>query len=319
MRLPSCAVAPLLLLACASAQAQSDYPSRPIRYVVAVAPGGINDFLARVVAAKLNEAWSQPVIVDNRPGAGGNIGANVVAKSQPDGYTLLNVSVGHAVNVTLYPSLPYDLRKDLAPVVFLASSPLIACVTASLPIKSVSELVTYAKSSPVNYGVGFIGAISHVSVEQFKRQMAVDMNQVPYNGGGPAATALASGQVQVVFNAIPELMPMVKAGRVRPIAITSARRSPLLPDVATMGEQGIRNFEMGNWVGVMTRTGTPQPVVKKVAAEIDRILKMPDIREKLLAQGFETGGGSPEQFDKFLNSEIDRWGRIVKASGARVD
>ena len=301
------------------AHAQKDYPVRPIRYVVAVAPGGINDFLARVVGAKLSEAWGQPVIVDNRPGAGGNVGANLVAKSQPDGYTILNVSLGHAINVTLYSSLPYDLRKDLTPVVFLASSPLIACVTAALPIKSIDELVAYARSNPVNYGTGFVGSISHVSVEQFKRQMGIDMNQVPYTGGGPAATALASGQVQVVFNAIPELITLVRGGRVRAIAILSAARSPLLPDVSTMAEQGVKNFEVGNWVGVMTRAGTPQTVVRRLAGEIDRILKLPDVREKLVAQGFDIGGGSPELFDKFLNAEIDRWGKVVKTTGARAE
>jgi tripartite-type tricarboxylate transporter receptor subunit TctC len=303
----------------APAHAQNDFPAKPIRYVVAVAPGGINDFLARVVGAKLNEAWGQPVIVDNRPGSGGNIGANVVAKSQPDGYTILNVSLGHAVNVTLYSSLPYDLRKDLAPVSFLASAPLIACVPATLPVKSINELVAYAKSNPVNYAIGFTGSISHVSVEVFKRQMGIEMNQVPYNGGGPAATALASNQVQVLFNAIPELITFVRGGRVRALAVASAKRTSLLPDVPTMAEQGVKDFEMGNWVGVMTRAGTPQPVIKKLAGEIDRILKLPDVREKLLAQGFDIGGGTPEQFTKFLNAEIERWGKVVKAAGARAD
>jgi tripartite-type tricarboxylate transporter receptor subunit TctC len=303
----------------AAAQAQSDFPAKPIRYVVAVAPGGINDFLARVVGAKLNEAWGQPVIVDNRPGAGGNVGANVVAKSQPDGYTILNVSLGHAVNVTLYSSLPYDLRKDLAPVVYLASAPLIACVPTALPIKSIDELVAYAKANPVNYAMGFTGSISHVSIEVFKRRMGIDMNQVAYSGGGPAATALASNQVQVLFNAIPELITFVRGGRVRALAIASGRRSPLLPDVPTMAEQGVKDFEMGNWVGVMTRAGTPQPVVRKLAAEIDRILKMPDVRDRLLAQGFDIGGGTPEQFTQFLDSEIERWGKVVKAAGARAD
>ncbi len=301
------------------ARAQDAYPSKPIRYIVAVAPGGINDFLARVVGSKLAEAWGQPVIVDNRPGAGANVGANLVAKSQPDGYTILNASLGHAINVTLYDKLDYDLRKDLAPVSFLASSPLIVCVTNNLPIKSIGDLVAYAKANKVNYGTGFVGSISHVSVELFKRQMGIDMNQIPYSGGGPAAIALASGQVQVVFNAIPELITYVKSGRVRAIAITSAKHSPLLPEVPTMAEQGVKNFEMGNWVGVMTRAGSPPANIRKLSAEIDRILQLPDVREKLIAQGFDIGGGTPEQFGKFLNAEIDRWGKVIKAIGAKAE
>jgi len=300
-------------------QAQSGYPEKPIRYVVAVAPGGINDVLARAIGAKLNEVWGQPVIVDNRPGAGGNVGANLVAKSLPDGYTILNASLGHAINVNLYSSLPYDLRKDLTPVVFLASSPLIIGVNAGLPIKSVAELVAYAKSNPVNFGSGGAGFISHLSMEVLKRQMGFEMTHVPFNGGGPAAIALASGQVQVVANAIPELITLVRAGRVRAIALTSVKRSPLLPEVATTAEQGVKNFEMGNWVGVLTRAGTPQPIVNKLAGEIDRILQMPDVKEKLVAQGFDVVGGTPEQFAKFLNAEIERWGRVVKETGAKVD
>jgi tripartite-type tricarboxylate transporter receptor subunit TctC len=301
------------------AHAQGNYPDKPIRYVVAVAPGGINDVLARAIGAKLNEAWGQPVIVDNRPGAGGNVGANLVAKSQPDGYTILNASLGHAINVNLYSNLPYDLRKDLMPVVFLASSPLIIGVNAGLPVKSIAELVAYAKSNPVNYGSGGAGFISHLSMEVLKRQTGIEMTHVPFNGGGPAAIALASNQVQVVANAIPELIVLVRSGRVRAIALTSAKRSPLLPEVATTGEQGLKNFEMGNWVGVLTRAGTPQPIVKKLAGEIDRILQMPDVKDKLVAQGFDVAGGTPEQFAKYLNSEIDRWGKVVKETGARVD
>lgn len=301
------------------AYGQADFPTRPIRYIVAVAPGGINDFLARVVGAKLAEAWGQPVIVDNRPGAGANVGANLVAKSQPDGYTILNASLGHAINVTFYEKLDYDLRKDLAPVSYLASAPLIVCVTNNLPIKSISDLVAYAKANKVNYGTGFVGSISHVSVELFKRQMGVDMNQIPYSGGGPAAIALASGQVQVVFNAIPELITFVKSGRVRAIAITSAKHSPLLPEVPTMAEQGVKNFEMGNWVGVMTRAGSPPANIRKLSTEIDRILQQPDVKEKLIAQGFDIGGGTPEQFGKFLNAEIERWGKVIKAIGAKAE
>lgn len=301
------------------AQAQGSYPDKPIRYIVAVAPGGINDFLARVVGAKLADAWGQPVIVDNRPGAGANVGANLVAKSQPDGYTILNASLGHAINVTFYEKLDYDLRKDLAPVSYLASAPLIVCVTNTLPIKSINDLVAYAKTNKVNYGTGFVGSISHVSVELFKRQMGVEMNQIPYSGGGPAAIALASGQVQVVFNAVPELITFVKSGRIRAIAITSAKHSPLLPEVPTMAEQGVKNFEMGNWVGVMTRAGSPPANIRKLSAEIDRILQQPDVKEKLIAQGFDIGGGTPEQFGKFLNAEIERWGKVIKAIGAKAE
>lgn len=305
--------------ASAAAATAADYPTRPIRYVVAFAPGGINDILARIVGQKLSDAWGQPVIVDNRPGAGGNVGAELVAKSTPDGYTILNISTAHTISQSLYSKLGYSLERDLTPVVWLGGSSLIMVVTPSLPVKSVAELIAWAKGNRLIYASGGVGVISHLSLEMFKGAAKINATHVPYKGVGPSIPDLISGQVHVMINAIPELFPYAKGGRLRIIGTLTEKRHPFMPDVPTMIEQGYPDFVLANWVGIVAAAGTPKPAVNKLAAEVTRILKHPDVAGKLSDQGFDPGGGTPEAFGKLIRSEVARFGKAVKDSGAKVD
>jgi len=296
-----------------------DYPKRPIRYVVAFAPGGINDIMARVVGQKLNDAWGHPVIIDNRPGAGGNLGTELVAKSAPDGYTILNISTAQTISQTLYSKLGYNLERDFAPVALLGYSPLIIAIHPGVNARTVSEFAAIAKTKPLSYASGGIGTISHLSGEMLKRAVGFDMTHVPYKGAGPGSADLMGGQVQMMINAVPEMFPPVKAGRARCIGVMADKRHPFLPDVPTLAEQGYKDFILGNWVGVVAPAGVPKAVVNKLAAEIARIMKMPDVIEKMAAQGFDPVPSSPEEFGKRIKSEIARFGVAVKESGARAD
>jgi len=311
----------LLVLAAAlgAPAAAAGYPERPIRYLVGFAPGGINDILARIVGQKLNEAWGEPVIVDNRPGAAGNLAAEIVARSNPDGYTIMNISTAHAISQTLYSKLGYSLERDLTPVIVLGSSPLIMCVYPGLPVKSVAELVAWAKTNRLIYASGGVGVISHLSMEMFKVAAKIDATHVPYKGVGPAVPDLISGQVHVMANAIPELFPYAKAGKLRVIGVMTEKRHPFMPDVPTFIEQGYKEFVMGNWTGIIAPAGTPKAITHKLAAEVTRILNTPDIRDKLTQQGFDPIGGTPEEFGKLIHSEVIRFGKAVKASGAKAD
>ena len=297
----------------------ADYPVRPIRYVVAFAPGGINDILARIVGQKLSEAWGQPVIVDNRPGAGGNLGAELVAKSQPDGYTILNVSTAHAISQTLYAKLGYSFATGLTPVVLLGSSPLMTAVNPGLPVKSVGELIAYAKSNRLVYGSGGVGVISHLSMEMLKTAAKIDATHVPYKGAGPAVADLIGGQVHVMTNAIPELFPFAKGGKLRVIGQMTEKRHHMLPDVPTYIEQGHKDFVLGNWGGIAMPAGVPRAIVDKLAAEVTRIIRSPDVHKRLSDLGFDPLGSTPEQFRALALKEIDRFGAAVKASGAKAD
>jgi len=297
----------------------ADYPARPIRYVVAFAPGGINDILARIVGQKMNESWGQPVIVDNRPGAGGNVGAEIVARSAPDGHTIMNISTAHTIAQTLYPKLNYSLTRDLAPVAVLGSSPLITGVNSSVPVKTVPELIAWAKSGKGIYASGGVGVISHLSMEMIKTATGVNMTHVPYKGAGPAAVDLISGQVHVMTNAIPELFPFVKSGKIRIIGIMDEKRHPFLPDVPTYIEQGYKEFVMGNWAGIVAPAGTPAPILAKLAQETSRIVRSPETRKRLEELGFDPIGGTPDAFGKLIREEVVRFGKAVKASGATVN
>ncbi len=306
------------LVTCVCAQAQN-YPSRPLRYVVAFVPGGINDILARIVGQKLSEAWGQPVIVDNRPGAGGNLGTELVAKSSPDGYTLLNISTAQAISATLYSKLGYNLERDLAPVALLGSSPLIIGIHPGVTARTVAEFANASKQKPFSYASGGVGTISHLSGEMLKRALGFNMTHVPYKGAGPGVTDVMGGQVQMMINAVPELFPSVKSGRLRCIGVMAEKRHPFLPDVPTLIEQGHKEFVMGNWVGIVTAAGAPKDVINKLSAEINRILKLPDVVEKLTVQGFDPVQSTPESFGRHVKAETARFGKAVKESGARVD
>ncbi|HEX6002887.1 MAG TPA: tripartite tricarboxylate transporter substrate binding protein [Burkholderiales bacterium] len=309
----------LLIAGSAGHAAQTDYPTRPIRYVVAFAPGGINDIMARIVGQKLNEVWGQPVIVDNRPGAGGNLAAELVAKTTPDGYTFMNISTAHTIAQTLYKRLHYSLERDLTPVVVLGSAPLMMVVTPGLPVKNVKELVDWAKKNRLIYASGGAGVISHLSMEMFKVATGIDATHVPYKGVGPAIPDLISGQAHVMINAVPELFPYAKGGRLRIIATLTEKRHPFTPDVPTMIEQGYKDFVMGNWTGIVAPAKAPKPVVNKLAKEITTIIRSPEVSKRLADMGVDPLGGTPQEFGKLIHFEIERFGKAVKASGARVD
>ena len=297
----------------------ADYPTRPIRYVVAFAPGGINDIMARIVAQKLNESWGQPVIVDNRPGAGGNLAAELVAKTTPDGYTFMNISTAHTISQTLYTKLNYSLARDLTPVVVLGTAPLMMVLNPGVPAKNVNELIGWAKKNRLIYASGGAGVISHLSMEMFKVAAGIDATHVPYKGVGPAVPALLSGQAHVMINAVPELFPHAKGGRLRIIGTLTEKRHPFMPEVPTFIEQGYKDFVMGNWTGIVAPAKTPKAVVDKLATEITRIIRSPEVSKRLAEMGVDPLGGTPEEFGKLIRSETERFGKAVKASGAKVD
>jgi len=303
----------------ASAQA---YPTRPIRLVVPFPAAGTTDILARAAAQKLTEAFGQAVVVDNRPGAGGNIGSDLVAKSAPDGYTLLMGTVGtHAINPSLYSKMPYDHIKDFVPVVLVAGVPNVLVVNPALPVNSVADLIKLAKDKPgtINFASSGSGTSIHLSGELFKTMAGVDMMHVPYKGSSPALTDLIGGQVQIMFDNLPSSLPQIKGGKLRAVAVTSMKRAPALPDVPTINESGLPGFEASSWFGILAPAGTPAPIVARINAEVNKWLQSADAREKLLGQGAEAAGGSPEQFAAYIRSETEKWAKVVKASGAKVD
>ena len=312
------AIALLMLMASARAQAQN-YPVRPIRYVVSFSPGGLNDILARIVGQKLAESWGQPVIVDNRPGAGGNLGTELVAKSAADGYTILNISTAQVISQSLYAKLGYSLERDLAPVVLLAYTPLVVTVHNGIAAKGVSDLVTVAKTTKLVNASGGHGTISHLSGEMFKRAVGFNATHVPYKGNGPAIPDMMSGQAHLLLNGVPDLLPAIKSGRVRAIAMAADGRHRLLPDVSTMAEQGYKDFVLGNWVGIVMPTGTPKPIIDKMYGEVARLMKQPDVAEKIAQQGFDSAVASPADFSVRIKKEIALFAKAVKESGARVD
>ncbi|HKE38922.1 MAG TPA: tripartite tricarboxylate transporter substrate binding protein [Casimicrobiaceae bacterium] len=312
----------LLLVCLASASGAQGYPNHAIRLVVPFPAGGTTDILARAVAQKLTEAVGQSVVVDNRPGAGGNIGADVVAKSAPDGYTLLMGTVGtHAINPSLYAKMPYDHVKDFVPVVLVAGVPNVLVVNPSLPVNSVADLIKLAKSKPgsINFASSGNGTSIHLSGELFKTMAGVDMTHVPYKGSAPALTDLIGGQVQVMFDNLPSSLPYIKAGKLRAIAVTSLKRAPALPDVPTISESGLPGFEASSWFGVLAPAGTPPAVVTRLNSEVNKWLQTPEAKEQLLAQGAQAAGDTPEQFAAFIRSETEKWAKVVKASGAKID
>jgi tripartite-type tricarboxylate transporter receptor subunit TctC len=300
----------------------ADYPSKPIHIVVPFAAGGTTDFLARAIAQDLGTSMGTTVIVDNRPGAGGNIGSDLVAKSAPDGYTLLLGTVGtHAINASLYKKMPYDTVKDFAPISLVASVPNILVVHPSVPAKSVKELIALAKAKPgaLAFASSGNGSSIHLSGELFKSMTDVDMVHVPYKGSGPALTDLVGGQVQLMFDNMPSSFPHVKAGRLRALAVTSSKRSPAAPDVPTIAESGVPGYESVAWFGILAPAGTPPEIVKKLNAEIAKTLKSPEVMKRLASQGAEPVSNTPEQFAVYIKSEMAKWAKVVKTSGAQVD
>jgi tripartite-type tricarboxylate transporter receptor subunit TctC len=303
------------------ASAQAPYPSKPLRFILPFPPGGGTDTLGRVIGQKLGELLGQQVVMDNRPGAGANLGAEIAAKSPPDGYTIFMGNVAHTINASLYSKLNYDLVKDFATVTMLASTPNILVVHPSLPAKSVKELVALAKARPgqLDYASSGGGSSSHLAAELFNNMAGVKMTHVPYKGGGPAVVALISGQVSVGFATTPSVMPHVKSNKLRGLAVTSARRLPLAPDLQTISEAGVSGYEAVTWYGLLVPAGTPKEIITRLHAEAVKTLGLPDIRKRLDASGFEAIGNTPEEYAAYTRNEIDKWAKVIKASGARAD
>jgi tripartite-type tricarboxylate transporter receptor subunit TctC len=313
-----CAAAVSLGAGAALAQA---YPSKPVKLVVPFPPGAYTDSVARLVAQKLSEKWGQPVTVENRPGAAGNIGTDHVAKSEPNGYTLIMATVANTISVSLYKNLTHDFVKDLSPVSLVATVPLVLVANPSIAARSVQELVQITRASPgkFSYASGGNGSTGHLAGEMFNSMTRGQIVHVPYKGITPAVTDLVGGQVSLMFASMDSALPLIKAGRVKALAVTSAKRSPMLPDSPSMVESGFAGFESAAWAGILAPAGTPKAVVDALNAEVSNILRMPDVRERLTSLGAEPGGGSPEDFAAFIAAEIAKWARVVKASGARVD
>jgi len=304
----------------ATAFAQS-YPSKPIRVVVPATPGGAIDLAARTIGAKLTEAWGQPVVVENKGGAAGIVGSDSVAKAAPDGHTLALVASSHAINPSLYAKLPFDTVKDFAPVILTHVVPLVLVVNQALPAKSVNEFISYAKANPgkLSFASSGNGGAPHLSAELFKAMAGIDMLHVPYKGSTAAHPDLLSGQVPVMFDTVVAIAPHVKSGRVRALGVTTTRRSAVLPDVPPISQAGLPGYDTSTWGGVLAPGGTPMEIVAKLNAEIARILKMPDVRERMMNAGSEPGGGTPEQFKAFIDAEMIKWAKVVKDSGAKAD
>jgi tripartite-type tricarboxylate transporter receptor subunit TctC len=312
------ALAGLCIVAAAGAQ---PYPSKAIRVVVAFAPGGIADFAARSVSQKLSETLGVPVVVENRAGAGGITGAEVVAKAAPDGYTLLVTSISHTINPSVRKNLPFDAVRDFAPVTLIADAPNFLVVHPSLPPKSVKELVALARARPgqVTYASSGTGTSTHLSGEMFKAMARIDIVHVPYKGGGPAVIDLIGGHVLMMFSTLPSVLQQVRAGKLRGLAVTGGRRFPAAREFPTMIEAGIAGFEVSGWSGMFAPAGTPKDAVGRLAGEIAMILRAPEVKERFFVQGAEPVGNTPEEFAAFVKSEIAKWKKVVEFSGMRAD
>ncbi|WP_419185622.1 Bug family tripartite tricarboxylate transporter substrate binding protein [Comamonas testosteroni] len=305
-----------------SAFAQSEYPNKPIRLVVPFPPGGGTDMIARAVAQKVAEQNKWNVVVENKPGAGGNLGVDAAAKAAPDGYTLVMGQTSNlAINPTLYPKLPYKPLTDLAPVALVSSSPIVMVASVTSPFKSFGDVVAAAKKAPDSLTLGYSGngTVAHLAGEMAENAAGIQLRHVPYKGAAQALTDVMSGQVTLYMSSIPTLLGHVRNGKVRPIVVTSAKRSNQLPDTPTLAEAGYKEFDAISWFGILAPAGTPPAIVQKINQAVNQALKQPDVAEKLRSEGGEVLGGSPEQFAQLLRTELPRWGQIVKKSGASLD
>ena len=301
-------------------QAQS-YPSKPVRVVVPYPPGGPTDIVARVLFQQVAESTGQQFLIDNRAGAGGNIGAEAVAKAPADGYTLLIGTTAHAINMSLFKSLNYDVQKDLAPVSLLTQGPLVLVTHPQFPANSIKELIDMAKAKPgsLNFASSGNGQSTHLSAELFNSMAGIKMVHVPYKGSAPALGDLMSGQVGIMFDTTLSAMPFVKAGKLKALGVTSPQRTPAAPDVPTIAESGLPGYEVFAWNGVLVPAGTPKAIVAQLNEEIRKAMQLPQVREKFSAQGFAASWNTPDQFGVFVRNEVEKWARTVKASGATLD
>lgn len=303
-------------------QAQTPYPSRPIKLIVPFPAGGGTDIIAREVANKVATQQGWTIVVDNKPGSGGNLGVDAAAKAAPDGYTLvLGQTSNLAINPTLYTKLPYNAEKDLAPVSLVASAPLVLVVASDSPFKTLAEVVTVAKAKPeaLNYASSGSGTVAHLATEQFQKTANVKFTHVPYKGAAQGVTDVIGGQVEMYMSSIPTLIGHIKGGKMRAIAVTSLKRTDDLPNVPTVAESGYKGFEAVTWFGIAGPAQMPKDVIAKLNAAFNKALETPDVKKKLVDQGADVLGGSPEKFASLIHEDIARWGRIVKESGAKVD
>lgn len=313
----------LVLLAAATAVDQAgaqQYPAKPVRMVVPFAPGGISDALARIVGQKLSEKWGDPVIVDNRPGAGGNVGTEIVARAVPDGYTLLLVAPSLAISPSLYTKLGYDPLRDFAPVSLVALATNLMVVHPSLPVGTIKELIAYGKARPgtISYGSGGSGTSGQLAAELFKLSAGVDFLHVAYKGAGPAVNALLGGEVQLMFAPITLVLSLANAGKLKAVAVTGARRSTAAPNIPTVAESGLPGFDVSSWFGVVAPAGTPARIVSMLNREISALASLPDARERIIAQGAEPTSTTPDEFARHLRAEIGKWARVIKAAGIQA-
>jgi len=295
------------------------YPTKPIRLINPFTPGGTVDIVARAMAQRLNEAWGQPVIVDNRPGGGTMIGTGMVARAAPDGYTLLTTTGTIAVNVSLYRNLPFDAVKDLTPIALVVQTPSVLGVHPSVPAKSVQELINLARAKPgqVIYASAGAGTSTHLTMEMFKSAAKIDLLHVPYKGGGPAVAALLGGEVHAIFNPPSAILPQARAGKVRALAVSSIQRVEIAPELPTVAESGVPGFESIIWYAMFAPAGTPRAIIGQINAEVNRILREPDVREHFLKIGMVPTGGTPEALGDYLKLEIARWAKVVKEAGIK--
>ncbi|MFO1305791.1 MAG: tripartite tricarboxylate transporter substrate binding protein [Burkholderiales bacterium] len=312
----------LALAALPCAVLAQPYPAKPIRIVAPSTPGDAPDVIARLVADKLTAALGQQVIVENKPGAGGVVGSDYVAKSAPDGYTLIMGNAGsHGINAAVYSKLPYDIQRDFVPVSQVAVAPNVMVVNPSVPANTVAEFIAYAKANPgkLSYASGGNGSSAHMSMELFKSMAGLDIQHVPYKGSSPALTDLVAGQVVVFIGNMPPTVPLIKAGKLRPLAVTTRSRSALMPELPTISEAGLPGYETVAWFGVLAPAGTPPDVVNKLSAEIAKIAKSPEMREKLVAMGAEPVGSTPEEFKAVIDRDIAKWKPLAQKVGITID
>ena len=302
-------------------QAQG-YPARPIRIIVPVATGGIADYYARVIGSKLHETWGQPVLVENRAGGGGNIGSDIVAKAPPDGYTMVMGFIGsHAVNPFLIRNMPYDPQRDFVPVAMVIEAEGLLAVHPSVPVNSVAELLALARAQPgkLSYASGGIGTSSHLAGELFKSMTGADIVHIPYKGNAPAIADLIGGQTQLTFATMPTVLPHVRAGKLRGLAVIGATRSAALPQLPTIAESGVPGFSVNNWIGLFAPAGTPNEIVRKVNAEVMRIMRLPEVARRMDVEGERFTPNTPEEFAAFIRSEVVKWGKAVKDAGLKAE
>jgi tripartite-type tricarboxylate transporter receptor subunit TctC len=313
-----CAIA-----ACGTAAAQTDgYPSRPIRIIVAYTPAGTTDILARLVAQKMTESWGQSVIVENRPGANGNIGTELCARATPDGYTITMGTAGtHSINNTLYPKLPWHAQKDFEPISLVAAVPNLLVVNNGLPAKSVKELIAYAKANPgkLTFGSPGVGATAHLSMELFQTLTGTKMVHVPYKGSAGVLADVTAGQINLAMDNIPVYLPQAKAGKIRALAVSAAQRVPAAPEIPTVAEAGVPGFEAVSWFALFAPAKTPQPIVQKLSAEAQRILKLPDVVERVSGLGAQPVGGTSKELAKFVSSEIAKWRKVIQDANVKLE